>query len=175
MRLRPSPPREAALITEGKMTDQRILSSIRHLASIETSNWVVLVVDDEPDNRAIAQKVLAFSGSKVHVAINGADGLKLLEELFPSFILLDLSMPVMDGWEMFKQVRANPKTQHIPVIALTAHAMAGDRERVLQAGFDGYIAKPFRLSTFMSEILRCFRELTRAQPAILREEHLDRD
>ena len=157
------------------MTDQRILSSIRNLASTETSRWVVLVVDDEPDNRAIAQKVLTFSGAKVHSAINGADGLKVLEVMLPSFILLDLSMPVMDGWEMFKQVRENPRTQHIPVIALTAHAMEGDRERVLRAGFDGYIAKPFRLSTFMSEILRCFRELTRPQPIVIHEEQTDRD
>lgn len=157
------------------MTDQRILSSIRHLASTETSNWVVLVVDDEPDNRAIAQKVLTFSGAKVQSAVNGEEGLKVLETALPSFILLDLSMPVMDGWEMFKKVRQNPQTQHIPVIALTAHAMEGDRERVLEAGFDGYIAKPFRLSTFMSEILRCFRELTRPQSVVIQQEQTDRE
>ena len=129
----------------------------------DVSNWFVLIVDDEPDNRMIASKVLTYGGAKVSLAANGVEGLAALEQFVPSFILLDLSMPEMDGWEMCQKVRANPKTQNIPVIALTAHAMTGDRERVLASGFDGYIAKPFRLSTFMSEILRCFRELTRAQ------------
>lgn len=139
------------------MTDQRIASALRNLALSEVSSWVVLIVDDEPDNRAIAEKILAFNGARVHTANDGEQGLKMLESIKPSFILLDLSMPVIDGWEMFKKIRENDVTHHIPVIALTAHAMAGDRERVLQAGFDGYIAKPFRMSTFMGEILRCFR------------------
>jgi two-component system cell cycle response regulator DivK len=143
------------------MTDQRIMQAIRNLAACDVSGWFVLIVDDEPDNRSIASKVLTYSGAKVYTAANGAEGLVGLEQFVPSFILLDLSMPVMDGWEMCRKVRANPKTQHIPIIALTAHAMAGDRERVLESGFDGYIAKPFRLSTFMSEILRCFRDLTK--------------
>jgi CheY-like chemotaxis protein len=144
------------------VTNRKILPEIINLAKGEVSGWTVLVVDDEPDNLMIATKVLSFGGAQVHTAPNGAEGLKLLETLNPSFILLDLSMPVMDGWEMFKATRANIHTEQIPVIALTAHAMAGDREKVMQAGFDGYIAKPFRLSTFMSEILRCFRELAQA-------------
>jgi len=146
------------------VTDRRILPEILNLAMGEVSGWTVLIVDDEPDNLAIAQKVLSFSGARVYTACNGEEGLKALETVTPSFILLDLSMPVMDGWEMFRQVRADANTQHIPVIALTAHAMAGDRERVMEAGFDGYIAKPFRLSTFMGEILRCFRDLAQTRP-----------
>ena len=70
-------------------------------------------------------------------------------------------MPVMDGWEMHKLMRDNPKTQNIPVIALTAHAMAGDRDRVFQAGFDGYIAKPFRIGTFMTELINCLKVVER--------------
>ena len=143
------------------MTDPKILPEILRLASGEVSNWTVLIVDDEPDNLAVAEKVLTFGGATVHTARHGKEGLTLLANVVPSFILLDLSMPEMDGWEMFEAVRANEDTSRIPVIALTAHAMAGDRERVMQAGFDGYIAKPFRLSTFLSEILRCFRELAR--------------
>jgi two-component system cell cycle response regulator DivK len=123
----------------------------------------VLIVDDEPDNLAIAKKVLQFSGSTVHTAANGVQGLNAVREVQPTFILLDLSMPEMDGWQMQKALRADPATEHIPVIALTAHAMAGDRHKVMNAGFDGYIAKPFRLSTFMGEILRCFRELAHNQ------------
>jgi two-component system cell cycle response regulator DivK len=138
------------------------MPEIINLAKGEVSGWIVLVVDDEPDNLAIASKVLTFGGAKVYTAANGEEGLKFLETITPSFILLDLSMPVMDGWEMFKRARAGINTEHVPIVALTAHAMAGDRERVMAAGFDGYIAKPFRLSTFMSEILRCFRELAHA-------------
>jgi CheY-like chemotaxis protein len=141
------------------MPSKRIMKDILSLAAGDVSNWTVLIVDDQPDNLEIAQKVLGFGGAKIFTAANGVEGLKILEDVTPSFILLDLSMPTMDGWEMLKLIRANEETEGIPVIALTAHAMLGDRERVMQAGFDGYIAKPFRLSTFMSEILRCFREL----------------
>ena len=141
------------------MTEQNSVSILRNAPNSDIKQWTVLIVDDEPDNRTIAETVLSFSGAKVHTAVHGVDGLKLLEDLTPSFVLLDLSMPVMDGWEMLKQIRANVKTQTIPVIALTAHAMAGDRERALEAGFDGYIAKPFRLGTFMSELTSCFQEL----------------
>jgi CheY-like chemotaxis protein len=145
------------------MTDRKIAPEIANLARGDVAGWTVLIVDDEPDNLAVAQKVLTFGGAEVHTARNGVEGLQALGLLRPSFILLDLSMPEMDGWEMLSRLRANPDTQHIPVVALTAHAMAGDRDRVMEAGFDGYIAKPFRLSTFMSEILRCFRELAHAR------------
>ncbi len=131
----------------------------RELALGETNKWTVLIVDDEPDNRVIAEKVLLYSGAKVHTAVHGEDGLDKLEQLNPSFILLDLSMPVMDGWEMLKLLRSNSVTASIPVIALTAHAMAGDREKVMEAGFNGYIAKPFRLGSFIADIKACFREL----------------
>ncbi len=148
------------------MTTRRIMKDIVSLAAGDVSNWTVLIVDDQPDNLAIAQKVLGFGGAKTYIAENGAVGMKVLEEITPSFILLDLSMPTMDGWEMLRNIRAKPETQDLPVIALTAHAMSGDRERVMEAGFDGYIAKPFRLSTFMTEILRCFRELAHVKEQI---------
>lgn len=141
------------------MTSKRIMKDIVSLAAGDVSSWTVLIVDDQPDNLAIARKVLGFGGAAIHTAENGVQGLAVLETITPSFVLLDLSMPEMDGWEMLRRMREKVETQDIPVIALTAHAMAGDRERVMEAGFDGYIAKPFRLSTFMSEILRCFREL----------------
>ncbi len=141
------------------MTGQKIVLQSPNLVTDDASQWNVLVVDDEPDNREIAETVLSFNGVKVLTAIHGADGLKLIEDSLPTFILLDLSMPVMDGWEMIKTMRANPKTQGIPVIALTAHAMAGDREKAYEAGFDGYIAKPFRIPTFMAELKSCLRNV----------------
>jgi two-component system cell cycle response regulator DivK len=118
-------------------------------------SWKVLIVDDEPDNLMIPSEILRFHGAEVHTARDGVEGLKTLQHLTPTFILLDLSMPEMDGWQMHEQIRANPTTAAIPVIALTAHAMHQDRERVLAAGFDGYIAKPFYLATFWREIERC--------------------
>lgn len=127
----------------------------------EFANWVVLVVDDEPDNIGVAEKILSFYGATVHVAHDGLEGLHLLETVTPTFILLDLSMPNMDGWEMLKEVRKDLRWLHVPVIALTAHAMAGDRDRVMDAGFDDYIAKPFHLTSFLEDIRRCMRTLGR--------------
>ena len=122
------------------------------MISNEVDQWTVLIVDDEPDNLKVAQKVLSFGGADVHIARNGVEGLAVLENLKPTFILLDLSMPEMDGWEMFERTRANDNFADIPIIALTAHAMTGDRERIESAGFDGYIAKPFRINSFMDDI-----------------------
>jgi CheY-like chemotaxis protein len=124
------------------------------------SEWKVLIVDDEPDNVKVAQKILSYNGAEVHVARNGLEGLSSLDIITPTFILLDLSMPEMDGWEMLARVRRNNTFKHTPVIALTAHAMSGDRERVIQAGFNGYIAKPFRLNSFLEDIQRCLSQFS---------------
>jgi two-component system, cell cycle response regulator DivK len=122
------------------------------------SEWKVLIVDDEPDNVKVAQKILSYSGAEVHIARNGVEGLTSLDVFMPTFILLDLSMPEMDGWEMLTRIRRNSTFTNTPVIALTAHAMAGDREKVMQAGFNGYIAKPFRLNSFLEDIQRCLSQ-----------------
>jgi CheY-like chemotaxis protein len=121
-------------------------------------NWNVLIVDDEPDNVGVAQKILRYNGAEVQIAGNGIEGLALLETLTPTFILLDLSMPEMDGWEMFARMRELTRSKKIPVIALTAHAMSGDKEKVLNAGFNGYISKPFRIASFLEDINRCLSE-----------------
>ncbi|MBK8026221.1 MAG: response regulator [Chloroflexi bacterium] len=133
-------------------------------SAADLASWVVLAVDDEADNLTLVTKVLTFKGAQVHTASNGKEGLEMLKSLQPSLILLDLSMPVMDGWEMFELLRANPTLQRVPIIALTAHAMIGDKERILGTGFDGYISKPFRLNTFLTEIMRCL-EYQRHQQA----------
>jgi two-component system, cell cycle response regulator DivK len=122
------------------------------MISREIKDWIVLIVDDEPDNLGVAQKVLKFNGADVHIARNGVEGLSILEDLQPTFVLLDLSMPQMDGWEMFRRARSKPELAETPIIALTAHAMSGDRERVMEAGFNGYIAKPFRINSFLEDI-----------------------
>jgi two-component system cell cycle response regulator DivK len=128
------------------------------MISKDINQWVVLIVDDEPDNLGVAQKVLSYGGADVHIARNGLEGLAVLDRIKPTFILLDLSMPEMDGWEMFRKARSLDALSDVPIIALTAHAMTGDKERVIDAGFDGYIAKPFRINSFLDEIHRCLDE-----------------
>jgi two-component system, cell cycle response regulator DivK len=123
------------------------------------SEWRVLIVDDQKDNLAVAEMVFNFHKAEVRVAHNGVEGLEILKEFLPTLILMDLSMPEMTGWDMFKQVRANEATAHIPVIALTAHAMSGDEEKVMAAGFDGYIAKPFSVATIVYQIQSILKKL----------------
>lgn len=130
------------------------------MISQNIGEWKVLIVDDEPDNVRVAQKILNYNGAEVQIARNGFEGLAALDMFAPTFILLDLSMPEMDGWEMLVQLRRQADFAQLPVIALTAHAMAGDRERVLQAGFNGYIAKPFRLNSFLEDIQRCLSQFS---------------
>jgi CheY-like chemotaxis protein len=121
----------------------------------QAKDWVVLIVDDAPDNLKMAQTVLGFYGAEVHTAEHGMDGLQVLEGLDPTLILLDLSMPEMDGWTMLEEVRKIPRFVKLPVIALTAHAMTHVEDEVMEAGFDGYITKPFILDQFMQDIIRC--------------------
>lgn len=118
-------------------------------------DWGVLIVDDEEDNLYMAQLTLEFWGADVRVGKNGIEGLKLLETFDPTVILLDLSMPEMDGWTMHKKVREQPKFDNVPIIALTAHAMSYDKSKVMDAGFDGYITKPFMIDSFMEYIREC--------------------
>ena len=119
-------------------------------------DWQVLLVDDEPDNLEVALRVLRFYGAQVRTAENGKEALDLLQskQLTPRFILSDISMPVMDGWAFLYELKRDPLLVNIPVIALTAHAMAGDRERGLQAGFHNYLTKPFNPGTMMRELLQ---------------------
>lgn len=124
----------------------------------EVSNWHVLIVDDDEDSLGVAQQFLSFIGANVSTATRGADVLKILEDTTPTFILLDLSMPDMDGWEVFEKIRSNPKTADLTVIALTAHAMVHDKERVTAAGFDGYITKPYVLTAMLAEVKRILSE-----------------
>jgi CheY-like chemotaxis protein len=118
----------------------------------DTQTWRVLLVEDEPDNREVISETLTYFGVLVRTAEIGIDGLRVLEEFIPDVILLDLSMPKMDGWEMRNRVKSDPRFADLPIIALTAHAMAGDKERALDVGFDGYITKPISVTTLVQNI-----------------------
>jgi len=111
-----------------------------------------VIVDDEPDNLGVAVMVLEFHGVQVRTASSAEDGLKLLHEQKPTFLLLDILMPKQSGYEALKIIRADPTLADLPVIALTAYAMEGDRQKGLDAGFDGYITKPIFATTVYDDI-----------------------
>jgi CheY-like chemotaxis protein len=127
----------------------------------DPKTWEVLIVEDIKDSREVLTQILEFHGVQVHAAENGAVGLKMLETLRPHIILMDLSMPEIDGWEMTTLLRERPETQNIPVIALTAHALHEDREHALASGFDGYLVKPIRISTIIMDIRKILTRLSR--------------
>ncbi|MDZ4768069.1 MAG: response regulator [Chloroflexota bacterium] len=117
-------------------------------------DWTVLAIDNEPDNLALIQILLKGIGAHVQIADGGEVGLRMIENKMPSFVLLDLSMPTVDGWMVLAQIRANPRTAALPVVAVTAHAMPSDREKIIQAGFNSYIIKPYHIETLLKEILQ---------------------
>ena len=97
--------------------------------------WNVLIADDEPDSLEVATRILRYYGANVTTAGNGQEALDLVVKAAPRFIISDLSMPVVDGWGLLYELKQNPDTADIPVIALTAHSMTGDRQRAVEAGF----------------------------------------
>ncbi len=114
----------------------------------------ILLVEDNEMNRDMLSRRLERRGYVVRVAEDGQAGVQLAEELVPDLILMDMSLPVLDGWEATRQIKANPITRKIPVIALTAHAMAGDREQAIAAGCDDYDTKPIELLRLVRKIER---------------------
>lgn len=102
----------------------------------------VLLVEDNVDNREVIRTVLIHYGYEVVEAVDGEDGVEKARQERPDIILMDLSLPKMDGWEATKRIKADDELKHIPVIAITAHAMSGDEENALEHGCDGYLAKP---------------------------------
>jgi CheY-like chemotaxis protein len=120
--------------------------------NIEFANWRILAVDDEPDNLNLLADLLEFQGAVVFRAENAQQGLAAVETFRPTIILLDLSMPGMDGWEMHRHLRQREDLASIPIVAITALAMPPDIERANAAGFDGYITKPFRIQNLLAQI-----------------------
>ena len=112
----------------------------------------ILLVEDNEMNRDMLSRRLERKGYQVVMAIDGAQAVAMAESETPALILMDMSLPVLDGWEATRQIRAKPATQAIPVIALTAHAMAGDREKTIEAGCDDYDTKPIELPRLLGKI-----------------------
>ncbi|MCZ4094095.1 MULTISPECIES: response regulator [Sinorhizobium] len=112
----------------------------------------ILLVEDNEMNRDMLSRRLSRRGFDVLIAENGKAGVELAALEKPDLILMDMSLPVMDGWEATRLIKANPVTSRIPVIALTAHAMASDRDMALEAGCDDYDSKPVDLSQLVRKI-----------------------
>ncbi len=112
----------------------------------------VLVIEDNSLNLELVTDLLEFSGQVVLQARTAEEGLRLAREALPDVVLMDLSLPGMDGLAATKALRAEPATEHLPIIALTAHAMKGDEEAALRAGCDGYLSKPIDTRTFTAKV-----------------------
>jgi CheY-like chemotaxis protein len=118
----------------------------------------ILVVEDSAAIRSVLVRLLKYSSYEVIESLNGQDALAHIQKDAPDLVLLDLSMPVMDGWTTLKAIRALPIGVSLPVVAVTAHAMSGDREAALEYGFDAYVTKPFDIPIFLAtiaEVLHC--------------------
>ena len=112
----------------------------------------ILVVEDALLNIKLIQEILTYRGDTVFEAANGREGIDLAIEKKPDLILMDIQMPVMDGMEATRLIKAKPATRHIPIVALTGYAMDGDKKRMLEAGCDGYLSKPFKIKELLQAI-----------------------
>ena len=119
----------------------------------------ILVVEDNMDNYELVRFVLERAGYDVFLAVNGRDGVAAARLQQPDLILMDLSMPEMDGWMATEKIKADIATREIPLYAITAHTLPRDRFHALQAGCDGYISKPIHVETFLAVIHKVFEKL----------------
>jgi two-component system cell cycle response regulator DivK len=114
----------------------------------------VLIAEDNAVNRELLRELLEMRGYTVVEACDGAEALKMIEETQPDILLLDIGMPVLDGFGVVRALRGNPRSAALPALAVTAYAMQGDREKILSSGFDGYLSKPVDARTLAGELDR---------------------
>lgn len=114
----------------------------------------ILYVEDDPNNRTLIRRILGAEGYTVYEAANASAAMETLKSLKPDLILMDINMPDVDGYTLTAKIRALPEMSAVPIVALTANVMKGDRERSLQAGCDGYIQKPIDIDTIAAQVQR---------------------
>jgi two-component system, cell cycle response regulator DivK len=119
----------------------------------ENHHATILYVEDNPENRLLIRRVLNSEGYNVSEAGSAAQAIKVLHEQMPDLILMDINMPDIDGYALTAHLKAQSNLKHIPIIAMTANALKGDRERSLAAGCDGYIEKPVNVDTLTDQIV----------------------
>jgi two-component system, cell cycle response regulator DivK len=134
---------------------------------METRNTqpLVLVVEDYQDAREMYAAYLSFSGYRVAEATNGIEAIEKTVELLPDIILMDLALPRMDGWEATRRLKEDERTKHIPIVALTGHALAGHAEGARQAGCDAFVTKPCLPDALVAEIQRMLAAKAEPGPA----------
>jgi two-component system cell cycle response regulator DivK len=123
----------------------------------------ILVAEDNAVNRELVRELLETHGYSVFEASNGQEALQMITESIPDLLLLDLGMPVLDGFGVIRQVRDNPAWATLPVLALTAYAMQGDRDRIISSGFDGYLSKPINSGALLEELTRLLETRDRCE------------
>ena len=114
----------------------------------------ILYVEDNSDNRTLVRRILLSEDYKLIEATNGAEALQVLENTKPDLILMDINMPDMDGYTLTAKIKAKPGFERVPILALTANVMRGDKEKTLEAGCDGYIQKPLDIDQLIKEVER---------------------
>ncbi len=112
----------------------------------------ILMVEDTEDNRQIMRDLMASAGYELLEAVNGAEGVAMAAREKPDLILMDIQLPVMDGYEASRRIKADPQLRHIPIIAVTSYALSGDEAKTLAAGCNGYVAKPFSPRSLLAKI-----------------------
>lgn len=127
---------------------------MRRMSGNLLRGWSIVIIDDEADSLMVASIILNACGANLYTAQNGEEGLRVIRATKPNFVITDLSMPILDGWGVINEMKNDPHLSDIPVIALTAHAMMGDRERAIAAGFHNYLTKPLTVETFMNNLLK---------------------
>ena len=160
---------DAANAANGSYSDRRALHRTPSLTCGSPSNeitclgvWLnmapngktVLLVEDNEDNRIVYSTILRHFGYAVIEALNGEEGIAKARADKPDLILMDISIPIIDGWEATQVLKHDPATRNIPIIALTAHALASDREKAMEVGCDGYLAKPCEPRAVVAEVQR---------------------
>lgn len=121
------------------------------------TQYRVLLVEDDQDNFDLVSLLLEQAGCSVLGATTGQEALDMAIRERPDMIMMDLSLPVMDGWTAARELKRNPITAFIPLLALTAHTLPGDRQRAMEAGFNGYISKPINIQRFKEELAKVFK------------------
>ncbi|MCA9915919.1 MAG: response regulator [Anaerolineae bacterium] len=122
------------------------------MATCDPSTWRVLVVEDEYDSIQMVSKILRHHGAEVHVARTGLECLHVLQTLEPDLVIMDLALPEMDGWETLAKIRANPHTQKLPVVAITAYHSVSVAEDAKEAGFNAYYPKPLNTNRIIDQL-----------------------
>jgi two-component system cell cycle response regulator DivK len=118
----------------------------------------ILIAEDNATNRELFRELLEARGYTVLEACDGPEALQMMEQTSPDILLLDIGMPVLDGFAVVRAIRENPRLSTLPVLAVTAYAMQGDREHVLNSGFDGYLSKPINATSLAQELERLLSE-----------------